>query len=301
MLRKTRTVTLHLLIMTTSAWSIGEARADAPQTNGPKPAVNDSTSGVDSADANATIIFKNDFSDESVGDYTDDDFKSDRDWGKVRWANLYDRSKIIDDDGDKKLRMTFPKGKFGHRETGGNAAVSLGTHNEIYQRVTIRFEPGFSFVKTGKIVGVGSNAGWSGGNVPGEGQGYTSRFIWNRNHEAAMYLYHMDQRGKYGDVLNLGFKFETGIDYTLTQHIKVNTGSNKNGILQVWVSQNGGPQRLVVDRNNLRFGTEGRGKTELMFIAPFHGGGDSSFAAQQTSYLTLDDISVSTTKFSDLP
>ncbi len=116
-----------------------------------------------------------------------------------------------------------------------------------------------------------------------------------------MYLYHMDQRSKWGDVVELGFKFKTGVDYTLTQRIKANTASDKNGILQVWVCENGGRQKLVVDRSDLRFGTQGRGKTETLFVAPFHGGGDSSFAATSTSYLTLDDFSVTTTKFKDLP
>ena len=254
-----------------------------------------------SADRDATIILKNDFSDEAVGTYSDDDFKADRDWGDVRWAHFYGRAKIVNDDGNKKLRLTFPKGKFGHRNTGGNAAIDIGSHSEVYQRVTVRFEPGFSFVKTGKIVGLGSGSGWSGGNVPRDGQGYTSRFIWDRDHEAAMYFYHMDQRGKYGDVINLGFKFQTGVDYTLAQRIKANTNSDKNGILQVWVSENGGPQTQVVDRRDLRFGTKGRGKTESLYVAPFHGGGNPSFAAQKTSYLTLDDFVVSTTKFDDLP
>ncbi|QDT02254.1 hypothetical protein K227x_06270 [Rubripirellula lacrimiformis] len=278
-----------LICMTAPAYRCGVLRADQPQTRESK------------TETDGAIILRNDFSDESIGAYTDDAFKSDRDWGKVRWVHFHGRANIVDDHGDKKLRLTFPKGKFGHQETGGNAAVSIGKHDEIYQRVTIRFEPGFSFVKTGKIVGLGSGAHWSGGNVPREGQGYTSRFIWDRQHEAAMYLYHMDQRSKYGDVLNLGFKFQTGVDYTLTQRIKANTGSQKNGILQVWASQDGGQPKLVVDRNDLRFGTEGRSATELMFVAPFHGGGDASFAAGQTSYMTLDDFVVSSAKFSDLP
>ena len=287
--------------LTTLVLSCGVLRASEPPTRDSIGGNSGDAKLSQSSDPGATIVLKNDFSDESVNTYSDDDFKADRDWGDVRWAHFYGRAEIIDDEGDKKLRLTFPKGKFGHRETGGNAAVSIGTHSEIYQRVTVRFEPGFSFVKTGKIVGLGSGGSWSGGNVPREGQGYTSRFIWDRDHEAAMYLYHMDQQGKYGDVVNLGFKFQTGVDYTLTQRIKANTGSDKDGILQVWVSEDGGQQTLVVDRNDLRFGTKGRGKTDSLFVAPFHGGGDSSFAARETSYLTLDDFFVSTTKFSDLP
>ncbi|TWU50979.1 hypothetical protein Poly51_42720 [Rubripirellula tenax] len=255
-----------------------------------------------SVDQKAGTVLNNDFSDEAVGVYTDDDFKSDRDWGDVRWAHFDDRAEIVLENGDKKLRLTFPKGQFGHAKTGGNAAISFDPHSEIFQRFTVRFEPGFSFVKTGKIVGLGSGgASWTGGNVPREGQGYSSRFIWDRDNAAAMYLYHMDQRGKWGDVVDLGFKFETGTDYTLTQRVSANTANKKNGILQVWVSENGGPQRRVIDRSDLRFGTNGRGKTETLFVAPFHGGGDSSFAAKETSYLTVDDFLVSTTKFSDLP
>ncbi|KLU03267.1 hypothetical protein RISK_004579 [Rhodopirellula islandica] len=282
--------TLCFVCMTAAIDQGGELRADQPQTNESK-----------SVSVGGAIILSNDFSDESIGPYTDVTFKADRDWGKVLWANYHGRAEIIDHHGDHQLRLKFPKGKFGHQHTGGNAAVSIGTHDEICQRVTIRFEPGFSFVKTGKIVGLGSGAHWSGGNVPREGQGYTSRFIWDREQEAAMYLYHMDQRSKYGDVVKLGFKFQTGVDYTLTQRVKTNTGSDPNGILQVWASENGEPPRLVVDRSDLRFGTKGRGKTESMFVAPFHGGGDSSFAAAETSYLTLDDFIISTVKFSDLP
>lgn len=79
-------------------------------------------------------IVENNFSDESVGPYTDDDFKSDLDWGKVRWAHFYGRAEIVNDDGDKKRRLTFPTGKFGHAETGGYAAIPIGLHNKIYHR-----------------------------------------------------------------------------------------------------------------------------------------------------------------------
>ncbi len=74
-----------------------------------------------------------------------------------------------------------------------------------------------------------------------------------------------------GGDIDLGFNFVPGRNYTLTQQIKNNTGRNKDGILQVWVSENGGPQKRVLNKSNLRFGVDGKGQTDSFLISTFHG------------------------------
>ncbi len=259
---------------------------------------------IDTAD-----IVGNTFSDEKLGAYSDVRFKADRDWGKVQWANFRGRTEIVSDNGNKELRVKFPKGVYGHAKTGGNSGIPFTPQDEIYQRMTVHFEKGYSFAITGKIVGIGSDgANWTGGAVPKNGEGYSSRFIWDKAHQqpsgqarAAIYLYHKDQRSIWGDQEGLGFNFKTGVDYTLTQRIKRNRSNNADGILQIWVSENGGPHRLVMHKKNMRWGLNGNGKADMLMVSPFHGGSGSKYAPHNDSYMRLDDIAVSTKKFSDLP
>jgi hypothetical protein len=122
------------------------------------------------------------------------------------------------------------------------------------------------------------------------------------NGKAVVYAYYMDQLNREcGEDIDLGLIFSTGVDYTLTQRIKTNSGDSKNGILQVWVSENGGAQRLLLNRNDIRYGTNGRGKIDSLYITTFHGGNSQRWAPKNTSYARFDDFFVSKTKFSDLP
>ncbi len=250
-------------------------------------------------------ILKNDFSDELVGIYTDTMFKDDSNWGEVRWANFHKRASIVRTGKDQQLRILLPKGAHGNLKSGGSAGVAFEPQDEIYQRMTVLFEPGFDFQISGKIAGIGSPQGeYTGGNVPRNGEGFSSRFIWDDREgqygRAAIYLYHVDQREIFGDQDGLGFNWKTGVRYTMTQRIKRNTGNNKDGILQVWMSENGGMHQLVMDRNDLRWGLDAKGRADTLLVSPFHGGSGDRYAPDTDSYIQLSNFAISTEKFSDL-
>ncbi|MCZ7599892.1 MAG: polysaccharide lyase [Gammaproteobacteria bacterium] len=71
--------------------------------------------------------------------------------------------------------------------------------------------------------------------------------MWKKAGGVMVYLYHMDQKGKYGDGLTLpDCRFEPGRWHRLTQRLKVNTNDDHNGVLQVWFDR-----QLVLDRTGL--------------------------------------------------
>lgn len=248
------------------------------------------------------FILNNDFSNEATGTYNDSRFKADNDWGKgIAWSGFSSRASIKSFSGDKQLRVTFPKGAYGHSRGGGTALAELGNNDELYFRQTIHFEQGFDFVKGGKLPGLASGgADWTGGSIPTNGEGFSARFMWRTGGKAVVYMYYVDQKSKWGDDISLGFDFKTGVNYTITQRIKRNTGNNKNGILQVWVSENGGPATLRLTKSDIRFGLNGNGTIDSLLVTTFHGGGDSSWAPSRTSYIRFDDFMVSPSKFSNL-
>jgi|GEM_PF-6172035 len=256
------------------------------------------------------IVMHNDFSDEKTGSYTDSDAKSDNDWGVARWVSYGNRAEIVNRSGNKMLRFKHPANQCCNGKTGGNSGYRIGSHNEIYQRMTVQFESGFDFKATGKLGGLGGpGADYSGHNVPKNGEGFTSRFVWYKKNSLFnvskeglyLYLYHMDQKKSYGDQFYLGFDLRTGVNYTLTQRVKLNTNNQPNGLIQVWASENGGAHRLVYEKNNLRLIQNNRAKIDSLLIQPFHGGGSSGYAPNKTGHILFDDIVVSTKRFNDLP
>ena len=72
--------------------------------------------------------------------------------------------------------------------------------------------------------------------------------MWGKGGKIVIYLYHLEQRGKYGSGLPLNRTFVPGTWYRLTQRVKVNAPDKKDGLLQVWVDG-----ELVLDRKDIRY------------------------------------------------
>ncbi len=246
------------------------------------------------------LILKNDFSNEDLGSYNDTDIKSDKDWKSVKWSDFKSRSSIISASGNKKMRVQYPKGWAGSN-SGGFTLVQLWQHEELYFRQTLTFEKGFDFVQGGKIPGLASGERtWTGWNIPKEGQWYSARYMWRSNGRAVLYLYHTDMPGPWWEDINLWFSFVPWKSYTLTQRIKKNSWNEKNGIIQVWMSENGWPHKKVLEKLDMRTGLNGRWYTDSLLFNTFHWWSGASWAPSVTSYAQFDDIIISTGGFSDL-
>jgi len=238
-----------------------------------------------------------------AGNYSNAAFINDPSWSGVLWAQTNNFATITD---NEKLRITYPAGGVGTGSSGAQARIDLGgEHRELFFRQDVRFESGFDWQRGGKLPGLSSGGTeWSGGNKPVDGQGFSARYMWRDGGRAIVYLYHADQVTNFGDELNLGFDFETDKTYTLTQRIVANTGDDANGILEVWVSVDGGAHQKVLSRSNIRFGNASystdASTIDTLYFSTYHGGSDPSWAPDITSYATFDNMIVTQSRFGDL-
>ena len=178
------------------------------------------------------------FETSELGPYT---YKAARkEWGKVSWAQLSERVKVVRDQDPqfgKVLKVTYPKGSLGPKQGGGQFLVPLPPSEELWLSYYIKFDNQFDFKKGGKLPGLTSGGSkYTGGLKPTKGQGWSARFMWKEGGRAIVYLYYVDMPGKWGDNLLLkGFTFTPGSWHHITQHIKVNTADEANGVIEVWI------------------------------------------------------------------
>jgi len=196
--------------------------------------------------------------------------------------------------GSRSLRIRYQSGTFGGG-SGPNVETILPPKDEYYLSYWIQFADNFDWGgrhEGGKLPGLAGKGLASGGQEVTGSNGFTARYMWRPDGRAVIYLYHMDKPGKWGEDLQL--KDASGLDkffkrgqwHKLTQRIKINTGNNNDGHVQVWMD---GEEVLL--RTDIRFVNNGA-KVDRFYFNTFHGGGDSDWAPSVTSYAYFDDIDI---------
>ncbi len=226
-------------------------------------------------------------------------------WGSagfldLSWTNGPERAIVVDSishSGDKSLQVYYPEGGVGPSRTGHQAPCGLVPADEYYVSYWLRFSNDFSWGsgnQGGKLPGLSGGAKSSGGATCDGTNGFTARFMWRTDGKAVLYLYHMDKPGKYGEDFDLkdaadkDIYFPKGEWINIIERVKINTGSDKNGEIQVWYN---GEEALNIV--NLQFVTNGD-LVDAFYFSTFHGGNDETWVPQNDCYIWFDDIVVST-------
>jgi hypothetical protein len=198
--------------------------------------------------------------------------------------------------GDNSLQVLYPKGGVGPNETGYQAPCGIEAAEEYYISYWVRFSEDFSWGNKnegGKLPGLSGGKRCSGGQTCDGTNGFTARFMWRENGRAVLYLYYMDKPGKYGvdyDLINSDKQktfFPRGEWVNLIERVKINTGNNNNGEVQVWYN---GEEVLNLD--GLQFVSNGD-KVDALYFSTFHGGADITWSPENDCYIWFDDIIVS--------
>jgi hypothetical protein len=205
--------------------------------------------------------------------------------------------------GAKSLRITFPQGAYGDpAATGAHASFAIPSSRSYWISQWVRFDSNFSWggTKQGGKVGFGlvGGDGCSGGQTCNGTNGFSSRVIWRAGGGAALYLYHMDKPGAYGEELPLktssgaNIVFPKGQWINLVIRVTTNTVTNgvaaSNGEVQVWYN---GQSALY--RSGLRYVTNSD-QVDTAVLSTFPGGAEAAYAPLNDSYLWIDDVKVST-------
>ena len=185
------------------------------------------------------------------------------------------------------LRIRFEGGLSG--VDGGISAASRINGDRVYTlEYRLKFDPGFEWKLGGKLPGLAGGDAPTGGAQTSDGNGFTTRYMWRENGRLVVYAYYLDKPAseRYGENWDCDTYFETDRWYTLRQRVTMNTGSNADGRVEVWVD---GVKKL--DRQNLRLMSNGNIIDRVHFDS-FMGGGtnDPSWAPSSTQFLRIDDM-----------
>jgi len=241
--------------------------------------------GKDTAPRNEIRV---DFDGHPAGPYEMRIFR--RDWANAFLGKFHQRASIAAEPNGKSLRVIYPKGSLGPNEGGGafrQRLAPLGSRSLSYR---VLFEKGFDFRRGGKLPGLGGGKSNTGGEKP-TGDGWSARYMWGEDGKLGLYLYHLDQKTKYGDRIELKANAIPGQWITLRQTVQVNAPGKADGRIRVWVDE-----KLALDRKKLRL--RGKVKPEVALIdqfmfSTFHGGSTRDWAPRRDSHARFDDFVIS--------
>lgn len=227
----------------------------------------------------------------------------------VSWVNGFDDNRVFIDGSDAQhgsnsLKVIFPKDEFGTSGTGAQAPFSLSPKNEYYLSYWLKFDNNFDWggsSEGGKLPGLAGGDRCSGCKTCTGNNGFSARLMWRTGGKAVLYLYHMDKPSSCGedhtlkDSLNQDVYFEKGKWYNIIERVKINTGSNYDGEVQLWVNK-----IEALSLSGLRFVTDGS-LIDYFYFSTFHGGSNINWAPSDTSYCWFDNFKVSSDSLDIFP
>lgn len=229
-----------------------------------------------------------------IGKYEDNDWRTD--WRCPEWKMGLNLLEVIDGEkahSGKSLRIEYPKGVSSctSETTCVNWKPSLGgDFEQLYYGYRVRFPGDFEFVKGGKLPGVGGGTTNSNGDIPTGYDGWSVRMMWDHDAKLVQYVYHPDQPGKYGDIMDT--KVPVMLDEWMTIQTKVvmNTLGKKDGVIKTWINGT-----VVIDRKDMQFRKTDELTIDRLLFAFFFGGAGPEWAPSSDQHIYFDDMSVSKT------
>jgi len=224
------------------------------------------------------------------------------------WVEGAERARLVEDAAGAYVRVVYPKGAFGNGETGVQWKAYLPrSYERLRVSYAVYFEPGFDFVRGGKLPGLvgGFVAGSrdsvvSGGRKPNGYDGWSARLMWRKGGRVVQYLYHPDQPGSYGEDLRWqraaqDLSFTPGRWHRVTTEITLNTPGRHDGILRSWLD--GG---LALAKNDLRFRETPSIGIDALYVSTFFGGDDAAWSTTKDEAARFRDFTVTVPVIPDL-
>jgi hypothetical protein len=180
----------------------------------------------------------------------------------------------------------FEANKFGGPQ-GHNHRLSLKPGKEYILEYRIRFDGDFPFTRGGKIPGL------AGGNTPTgcvstDPNGFSARMMWRTNGQLVAYLYDQNQGGDCGNNITTNLNFKGSQWYSMKERVRLNTGRNNNGILQIWVDGN-----MVINRSNIQYMAEtATNRINSVLFHSFFGGSTQAWAPSRTCSISFAEVYV---------
>lgn len=250
------------------------------------------------------LIYKLSFTSNTVGAYKENEWKID--WNNPAWANnAYGYGKIVQEGANKILAQSFVAGSFMAADGYQWHAKFTQGYNELYFSYKIKFSSGFTNRNLhGKLPGLSGGSSNGGGDLPTGKDGWSGRYMFHGT-SIKFYLYYPDLYKVYGDArpvagkeyygngptLNPGFTLKTGVWYTVTQRIVMNTPGKADGLVEGFIDG-----KLCASQTGIRFRDISTLMIDRIYFANFFGG--SGEPPSKTETISFDDFVVYTYKSS---
>ena len=139
----------------------------------------------------------------------------------------------------------------------------------------VKFADDFDFARGGKLLGLGPEKPVAGGD-PIRPDGWSARLMWKRDGEIISYIYHQDQKGRYGDSKKAKSRVGRGKYHAMTLQVTVNSGAEEaDGRVAIYIDG-----ETQVEHRALRLrGVDGKEALIAKFMfSTFHGGSSPDWA-----------------------
>jgi hypothetical protein len=236
----------------------------------------------------------------SAGNYKTEDWLEN--WNRPKWANRKNGlGKMVKQGSNIYLSQSFARGSF--NVSGGyqwHAKFKQG-YDELYFSYKIKFSDGFKNKDLhGKLPGLSGGTSNSGGYLPSGKDGWSARLMFHGT-QIKFYMYYPEVYKLFGDskpikkksywgmgpVFNPGFTLKTGVWYTITQRVVMNTPGKSNGLVEGFIDG-----KLCASQKGIRFRDISSLKIDKIFFANFFGA--SGKPPSKTESICFDDFAVYT-------
>jgi hypothetical protein len=229
----------------------------------------------------------------SPGIYTKNQWKADWPGCEFEGGITTDRVELTKGGVESSLRVNFTPGEIGPEHGGAGWRWPFGRHEGAECRYTVRFAPNFDFVKGGKLPGLcGGPENVSGGRPADGHNGFSARLMWRRDGRGEAYVYHMEQPDKYGHSFPFpeDFRFPRNESVHVRLAVTMNTSGQKDGTLRVWIQIGAAPERLMVEKKEMRWREKATYGVDSFYFETFYGGGDKSWAPKAPGWAEFSQM-----------
>lgn len=263
----------------------------APPDGGSPPDAGPPDAGVPEDGGGPRVILDVDFQASPTGAYSDPRVRAD--WPGTRWT-MSSRATIVDEGGERFVRILYPAGAWGSATSGAQWQVGFpSAHQELWLRYRVRFRAGFDAVRGGKLPGLIGGEANTGGDAPDGTDGWSGRMMWRSGLDAVQYVYHPDQPTTYGEDFQWAIggqrRFVPGTWHTIEHRVVMNTPGAHDGIIQGWFDG-----ELALDTRDLRFRDVSTFAIDGLYFSTFFGGSTADWAPSSDQVVDFDDFVVST-------
>jgi hypothetical protein len=190
---------------------------------------------------------------------------------------------------NKVLRVTYKAGQI-----GGNSAMTFdaplsGSNKQLWFQYKVRFDNAFTWVKGGKLPGLGGGDTPTGCITNGTFDGFTTRLMWRENGLGFSYQYSPYKKEECGDYYAIARRFDAGKWYTLTQQVMLNDVGQSNGQFRQWVDG-----VLVLEQSGLLLRNASTISVSAIKMDTFFGGSTTDWAPATDQYVYFDDFRAGT-------